>query len=220
VSGRPTEEEQHEYANLLAQVKGRLGAAYFFLSDVGNDQIGGLLGRPYPMECAALQLRKVLELLLLGSLITNRSALSQSEKALSRKKADEASKLVEKLNPAFWPNPVRQAPGRLGASWQLKPVADGFLRREEYGRAFGLVSSWAHARNPLAAPLDPDRGRADLSNLEQKLRRLVNHFTVGLVDRDAMLVCQMSAFPRGVDMVGDGRVQVVLFERMAGMTSF
>jgi len=216
VSGRPTDAEQAAYTEVLQQIKYRMYTADHFLSDAGHNYLSGPDGFPYAAEMAALQLRKVLELVLLGSLITNKSALAQSEKALARKKPDEALKAVEKLNPNFWPHPVLQVPVKAGALYVLENVTDG-LKRDEYGRAFGLVSEWVHARNPLAQPLDPVGGREKLRQLYWKLIPLLNHFVIGLVDRDAMLKCQMAAYPIGAPHTGPGEVEVVLLERAGPM---
>jgi len=214
VSLKPTDADQVAYAKVLEEIKGRVGAAYYFLSDAAEMHFDSILGPKYATECAALQLRKTLELLLLGTLLTNGSALAQSRKVLAKKKPEDARKLVERINPRYWPEPVEQRPGSDGMTYSFIPITADVLKREDYGRAFGLTSTWCHATNPLASPLDPIEGRLRLRELERRTRRLVKNFTVGLVDRDALLVCQMASFPPGIAPIGDGKVQVTRAEKI------
>jgi hypothetical protein len=68
----------------------RMDGAHAYLSpaaDLGDGRIRGA------------QLRKLLELIVMGSLVTNRGAVEQITEALARKGVDDARKLVRKAKP-------------------------------------------------------------------------------------------------------------------------
>ncbi len=58
------------------------------------------------VEYAALQLRKVLELIMMASLVTNRVAIEGISQAFARADADRARKLSRNANPHYWPRAV------------------------------------------------------------------------------------------------------------------
>lgn len=156
----PTREEMDRYRRVLEQVAMRLEAVDRLLSQEGR---GGL-----EAEWAALQLRTVLELIVFGSLITNRDAISQISSVFKIGPA-EARKTMRRANPDYWPTPVDRAVVSDG-SIQGTAVTEGFLTEAEWGAEYGFVSQLLHAQSPYEAPRDAS---GDIEHLRQLARRIL-----------------------------------------------
>lgn len=189
-------DDMQRYAALMTQVKYRTEHALSWLEDPPT----------FPrLEAAAGQIRLMLETVMLGSIITNRSVLDQTTAALARADHERAWRLVKRRNPDYWPEPTRQileGPGR----YRWEPVLEGFLREEDYHRTWGSVSEWLHARNPYAALTDPVAAARDLRSTTYSIVRLLEHHSVHLLDRDYVLNCLMVG--------SDGLVHITAFQRL------
>ena len=84
------------------------------------------------------------KLIVLESLVTNREAVSKVSSVLKIKRVTEAQKIVERVNPGYWPTPMagsRQPDGTLvGEPF----VAAEFLRKADWGREHGFLSELVH----------------------------------------------------------------------------
>ncbi len=151
------------------------------------------------VEYAALQLRKVLELIVMASLVTNRVAVEGISQALARADAPQARKLARKANAYYWPKATEiKNDGSLG------PVPDDHVLSEnEWGRAFGRVSDLLHADNPYARPIDIPTEHAALADIERRLTGLLAQHLMLLVGANHMLMGQIS----------DNEVAVITFRR-------
>jgi hypothetical protein len=191
------------YASLLREIKARMAVAEQLLAATPRSQPN--------CDLIALELRVVLELLVLGSLITNRNELTAVRAALHKTDASAARKLAKRMNPGYWPKPSRQvADGP--KKWKLDPITEGYLTEDEWGPAYGYLSDILHATNPfkqtpyLGRPLEPVYERA--SEIVRRLVVLLDHHTVELVDREYILIAMMQTKETG-------DVAVTLFQRQA-----
>jgi hypothetical protein len=57
-------------------------------------------------EWVAVELRIVLELIIMGSPVTNREAMSKVSSVSRIKGVGQAQKIVEQINPEYWPTPM------------------------------------------------------------------------------------------------------------------
>lgn len=156
-------------------------------------------------EAAALHMRKVLELLVLGSLVTHRVALGEVASAFHTHDAGSARKLVRRANPEYWPVPVKSV-ARADAPDELVTVETGFLREDEWGPAYGHLSELLHARNPFAQPLSVQPQQRRILALAGRVVVLLNHHLVKVANAPVMLSGHMH--------VDNGRIQVVVFRRV------
>ncbi|MCU1467547.1 MAG: hypothetical protein JWM72_3475 [Actinomycetia bacterium] len=196
----PPVEDLQRYANVLREMKGRIDAARGFLQQVCSQYDFALV------DAAAVQLRKVVELVVLASLVTNRMALEGVVKALDTKDAGNARKLAQKANPDYWPVPSVQKQVGPG-NFENEPITEGYLTEEAWGPTYGRLSTLVHATNPYLPPPEPVATARELSAVVGELVTLLNHHTIVLVDKDYILMCLM----QGEDNGGD--VHVSLFER-------
>jgi hypothetical protein len=202
VSPELAAEDRKLYTTVLEEIAGRIEAARQVLLP-SNPSLPNI-------ELAALHLRKVLELILLGSLITNRVEIEAITKALQRKRARQARELVKAANPYYWPKGTTAfGPPRAGAI-KFDP-APGALREDEWDEAYGHLSELLHARNPFKSPIDLATQRGWLGELRNKIMSLLEHHIVTLVDRDYMLICLMKT--------DAGYVEVVMLARDSPTTA-
>jgi hypothetical protein len=173
-------DDQDRYAAILAEIFTRAEGSFGYLK---QDATVGTV------EYVALQLRKMLELIVMGSLVTNRVAIEQVTVALDNKNVDEARKLARNANPSYWPQALH--PPQPGVSLEARPV-EGTLREEAWGRRWGMVSNLLHTRNPYQPLLDAQIAREHLESLLDEIMALLTNHIVRLVDRDFALIGQIS----------------------------
>lgn len=122
------EQDEQLYLGVLQQIYGRVEE---FRAASGSTNLHGI-------EYCALQLRIALELIVMGSLVTNKAQIQTITSALANKKVDQARNFAKRANPDYWPKPTtphRQPNGII----QLRPVK-GALTEGKWGRRYGELS--------------------------------------------------------------------------------
>jgi hypothetical protein len=188
------------YADVLQQIKVRLDEADQLLVTCPTNWSAELV-----LERTALHLRKVIELIVLSTLVTNRAELESVSHKIHKQDADGARKLIRRVNPDYWPEPIRTTLTGPGRNFEILPVTDSHLSEIEWGKAFGWTSNILHARNPLADPFDVHGNRERLEVLTRKVRTLLTEHRVHLVGGDTTVLGKLDR--------GDGVVSTGLFER-------
>ena len=188
------------YADVLQQIKVRLDEADQFLVTCPTDWSAELV-----LERAALHLRKIIELVVLSTLVTNRAELESVSGKLHKQDADGARKLIRRVNPDYWPEPIRTTLKGPGRHFEMLPVTDGYLTEAEWGKAYGWTSNILHARNPLSDSFDGHGSCERLEALARKVRTLLTEHRVHLVGRGTTVLGKLDR--------GDGVVSTGLFER-------
>jgi hypothetical protein len=174
------EQDEQLYLRVLREIYVRVEA---FRAASGSTDLHGI-------EFGALQLRMALELIVMGSLVTNKAQIEAITSALANKKLDQARKLAKRANPDYWPKPTtphRQPNGII----DLRPV-EGALTEGKWERRYGELSELLHARNPYKKPIDIDKARERLHRIADELIALTNHYSVHLADRDGMMIAQIT----------------------------
>jgi hypothetical protein len=172
-------DDQQRYSEVLEEMAVRLRGAREHL---------GCEPSVATVEYAALQLRKVLELILMASLVTNRAAIEEISQALAKADPDRARKLARKANPDYWPKSARVVRDNAFA-----PVPeDQVLAEGEWGRAFGRVSDLLHANNPYAPSIDLVAEHAALVEIECRLTGLLTKHFMVVAGANHMLMGQLS----------------------------
>lgn len=89
---RPTRSDMEKYETVLTEIGERLRL------------VRQLLDQPVAqVEWIAVELRIAFELIVLGSLVTNRNAISKVSSVFKVKDVAEARKLVREVNAGYWP---------------------------------------------------------------------------------------------------------------------
>lgn len=109
-----------------------------------------ILAEPFRSELVALQLRRVLELIAFGSLSVNKANYAAAYPKFEQHwKAVKMLQALEKIHPAFYPQPhllESRGPGR----FHLALPAPGFLTREQFVELYDATSDSLHTTNPFA----------------------------------------------------------------------
>jgi hypothetical protein len=192
----PMEAQSKRYETLLLQVKVR--------HEFANSALAGPTLDWRHVEIAALNLRKVIELVALGGLVSNLAEVRQVSSAFDRQNWNQARKLLRQVNPRFWPVPSRQTPGEGRADFELVDVTEPYLTEEEAGKAFGVTSELLHATNPFRP--EPDIGVAliSLQDISRKVSALLSHHHIFFTDKRFMAIALMN----GSDPVGSIQVSL------------
>jgi hypothetical protein len=188
-------EDRQLYSGVLNEIAARLRMAKELL-EAENASLANI-------ELAALHLRKVVELIVMGSLVTNRTEIEGIAKALRSKKVKEARTLAERANPEYWPKGASGAASEDGTV-KVEPV-EGAMTEDEWDSVYGHLSELLHARNPYKPPIDVERELAWLTVTLNKILKLLEHHIVVLVDREHLMMGRL--------LFDQGQVEVITLVR-------
>ena len=194
----PAKTADESYRELMEQVKKRTDAARFFLR----------MRRMYPQviaESVALQIRNILETVVLGSLVADLPEYER-QKANIRKKQriSVLMRTMESVNQDYYPVPTRQVLDKLGRVVETVPVESGFLTKDQCASLYGKCSQLLHVLGPMS---DSMSFLEEAPKWLDKIITLLNHHQIQLSDPDTQLWTLMHAS-------SDGQVHVYTFERI------
>jgi hypothetical protein len=166
----------------------------------------------YPVtnvEFVYLQLRKILELIALASLVANKAEYAKVHKKFaSHWHAKKILDDIGKVNPLFYPVPTREIiDPTTGKVKETQPLESGFLTKDDFIELYDTSSKVLHAHNPFAPPQDIVALEQHTSGWMEKIVTLLNHHQVQLFDLDMQLWVLM----HGKD---DGKVHGMLFRKV------
>ena len=178
------------YCDLMEEIKRRVQVIEFLF----DPKTGSALYLASTLESIALQLRKVLELVAFGSLLANKDRYSAAYADFaSHWKAKELLRLMEKVNPGFYPKPVIENPGnKPGVKVDLAPVpTDEYLTRDEFVKVYDKCGALLHAENPFGAQRDYDFYAKNLHRWYSKTTKLLDVHTISLYGETGFHLVQM-----------------------------
>ncbi|MXW23773.1 MAG: hypothetical protein F4Z96_03780 [Chloroflexi bacterium] len=176
-----------KYTELMMEVKRRTDVAQLFLREPQR-----ALYKPTAVESACLQIRMILELVALGSLVANKDRWSKSLRALrSAWNAGDILKELGRINPDFYPRPVVEIPGEGIVKSEIKDRAGDFLTEDAFGEVYGRLGGILHASNPLASPVDYDEHMSMAHQWMDQIINLLNSHTVRVLDNPNMFLVHM-----------------------------
>lgn len=125
---------------------------YFLVTGLVNRD-WSIPSRVADVEFTYLQLRKILELIALGSLVVNASLYNKSKRELQKQwNAERIVKILDKINPDFYPVPVRiDDVGSLEGYQKLVVFEGDFLTKNDFIALYNVCASAMHAENPFKA---------------------------------------------------------------------
>lgn len=185
-----TQQDLERYGNLLSEIKARVEHASKILVNVSER---------FDLESAALQLRKTIELIMMAAMAVNRQNASAVSSTLHKKNWNEARKLLEKLNPNFWPEPFEDR-SITKSTRSLVAVTEPYLSKDDAGREWGFLSELLHASNPFGSPSDDHVTVQRLRDIVTRTSRLLGLHTLDLGGREHLILATMSE-PRTGDVV-------------------
>lgn len=141
--------EMVKYCNSLEEIKQRLAAIQKITRN--GITIKNLGREDFDMEFVAIQLRKVLELICLLSLIANKKAYSKAqEKFAEHWNAKLILKDLERVNPNYYPVPLYFAGLNKEGNKHFEKLESGFLSKVDLLFLYNKCSKALHAMNPYS----------------------------------------------------------------------
>ena len=195
-----------KYADCMEEIKRRTEVVDAFLTQKCH-----ALYVQTTVESAALQIRKILELIALASLAANKSEYAKHRKNFHKDwSAKRILDTLEIANPRFYPRPNKQVVDEVtGKVVSIEDLKSGFLSKDNYMTLLNMCDEMLHADNPFSTK----RHAGTIAFMKsvpgwmERIRRLLNHHTIQLIDDDKQLWVLMKA-------KSDGRAHVYEFQRV------
>jgi|ERR1035438_3262207 hypothetical protein len=182
------EADIEKYCDVMEEVKRRTSVIDFFLSGQGN-----AIYVPTTVETCCLQLRKILELIAFASLVANKEAYSSVYADFAKYwNAGQLLKLLAKVNPCFYPQPVIEVPSKqLGIKHELKKREPDYLSEKEFTELYGRCGVIMHAANPYGTHIDYDFYKKTLPVWRSRIINLLNNHEIRLVGNPGLYLIHM-----------------------------
>ena len=192
-----------KYANCMEEIKKRTEVIRAFLNGECN-----ALYKQTTAESICLQVRKILELIALASLVANKDEYAKSRANFAKDwHAKRILNSIEEINPNFYPCPTKQI---LDSSSEkvikVEKIISGFLTRKDFESIYDRCGGLLHAQNPFSQSKNIDSFLKVVPTWMDKILALLNHHHAQLVKEDLQLWVLMQSKT-------DGKVQVSLFQR-------
>ena len=160
-------------------------------------------------ESICLQVRKILELIALSSLVANKDAYAKNRKKFAKDwHAKRILSEIESINPKFYPVPSRQIlDGKSGKVIKTEKINSGYLTRHEFEKIYDKCGGLLHATNPFSQQKDIDEFLQTVPVWMSKVMTLLNHHEIQLTQDDLQFWVVMQANT-------NGNAHVTLFKRM------
>jgi hypothetical protein len=190
------------YCNCIERVRYHVSVADTVLAGKFNT------GHPdLNAELIFLHLRKALEEIAFASLSANREKYSAARSGFATEwNARRMLGFIEKVNPAFYPIPLKEpqevAPGRR----HFDRVEDGYLTKDDFVMLYDGCAKVLHCRNPYA-PGDPTINvHFTVEEWLRRIKLLLGWHFVQLVDTPGLWVIQVpnEGPVRAVTALADG----------------
>ena len=180
------------YCACMNQVKWRLSLIDAVLSS-GLSEI-----EEFNVEVVALQLRKVMELIALSSLVANKSSYLKVYGNIQKQwNARTIVRDIERVNPGFFPRPIRFS--HQDKETNVKHFSDlvsGFLTKEDLVFLYDRCGAVMHAVNPFTSGHIVDIKRP-VKEWVSRIRNLLATHRMSLVNSERMWVVVMDYPPDG-----------------------
>ncbi|QIR76220.1 hypothetical protein FA592_08225 [Sulfurospirillum diekertiae] len=182
------DKEREKYASVMNEIKRRTNVVYAFLNGERN-----AMYQAVNIELMCLQIRKILELIALSSLVANQKIFLRQVQNLKKMwNAKLILKDIERLNPDFYPNPIYEKPSDLeGVENDLINIKEGYLNKEDFIKAYDACGKILHAENPLGHKIDYKYYETNILIWMGKIKLLLNCHTIKLLNDNNLYVVHM-----------------------------
>lgn len=182
------DKEREKYANVMNEIKRRTKVVHSFMAGERNAMYSAV-----NIELICLQIRKILELVALGSLVANQRIFLKKVNNLQKMwNAKYILSDIEKINPDFYPKPIDEQPSKLdGVKNDLINVEEGYLTKDDFIFVYDKCGKILHAENPLGNGTDYKYYEKHVPIWMQKIKRLLNTHKVTLLNDKNMYLVHM-----------------------------
>lgn len=187
LAGRPSRESDIDiYCECIARVRHHISIA--------DTVIAGLIDtghRELNEELIFLHLRKALEELAFASLSANREKYSAARAGFATEwNARRMLGFIEKVNPNFYPIPLKEPREIALGKKHFDRVEQGFLTKEQFVQLYDDSAELIHCRNPYA-PTDASAVTPGPDEWSRRFKALLSWHLVQLVDVAGIWVVQV-----------------------------
>lgn len=197
-----SEPDIQKYADLMDEIKRRTSVIDYFATGAGH-----ALYEPTTIESICLQLRKILELIAMGSLVANKKAYSKAHSDFAKHwNAKYLMRDVELINSDFYPKPIIENPSQqenVVSEWQDRP--NDYLTKKNFIKVYNKCGAIMHAGNPYGSQIDYSWYEQRISTWREQVINLLNCHTIRLVDNPNIYLVHMKE-------EGDEKVHYYTFE--------
>lgn len=159
------------------------------------------------VETVCLQFRKILEKIVLMSLVANKELYAeQNGKFAKHYHAERIMNDLERINPDFYPVPTKRISHKDREDEWIE-IESGYLTKEELVKIYEKCGGMMHAQNPFASEKPLEEIQKCFPEWLTKICILLNHHHIKLVGGETMLVAL-------IERKDNGLPQAVLFERV------
>jgi hypothetical protein len=159
------------YCALMTEIKKRTHAITHMLKGLSTTSY-----KATNIEFMCLQIRKMLELISMGSLVLNKEEFEAiGQKYAQYWNARLILQDIERLNPDFYPIPILEVPSkRPGVQNDLLDKTTGFLTRDDFVKVYEKCGKMMHANNPFGSQADLDYYSSKIPEWEDLIIGLLN----------------------------------------------
>jgi len=160
----------------------------------------------YDYEIVCLHLRKILELIVFSTLAANKEEYSRIHKDFAQKwNAKRLLSSIGKINPDFYPKPVKFGGIDARGVKHLEDIKSGFLQRDEWGKLYNLCSKVLHVWNPYVETKRHLNFEKSIIEWVERIQKLLDmHYVQLLQDRKVWVITMLHP--------EDGKVHAFLSE--------
>jgi len=182
------DKEREKYSNVMNEIKRRTNVIHSFLNGERNAMYNAV-----NVELICLQIRKILELIALGSLVANQKIFLKKVHNLQKMwNAKLIIKDIERINPDFYPKPIFEKPSNLeGVVNELIDIKEGYLSKEDFIKVYDNCGKILHAENPLGNGIDYKYYEQHIPIWMEKIKVLLNSHTIKLLNDKNMYLVHM-----------------------------
>lgn len=178
-----------KYCNLMEEIKRRTAVIDIFLSGSTH-----ALYKATTIESICLQLRKILELIAMGSLVANKKAFSKAYKNFSKLwNAEYILKDVERINPEYYPKPIVEVPSSkpgLKMDWKDKEQSE-YLTKKEFIKLYKRCGAIMHSGNPYGSQVNYAFYEKEIPTWRLKIMNLLNTHQIRLFKDENIYLIHM-----------------------------
>jgi len=145
-------------------------------------------------ETMCLQIRKILELIALGSLVANKNEFTKfNDKFEKLWNAREILRDIKKVNPDFYPKPVNETKSedpQIG--FHLDKVISGYLTEKKFLKIYEKCGGIMHAANPFKNKFDYNYYKINIPFWVTEITTLLNIHLITLVNSREIYIVKMN----------------------------
>ncbi|MCD8179360.1 MAG: hypothetical protein LUE98_18955 [Tannerellaceae bacterium] len=180
-----------KYVNFMQEIRVRTDV----IKSIKDKNISTGINR-IDIEVIYFQMRKILELIALGSLVLNADKFEKGAEKFSKwYHAERILRSIKELNPQYYPQPIEEIwveyEGQRVRKAQM--IEEGYLTEKDFIKCYDKCNKIVHAENPFGSKIDLIYYEKNISVWLSKIIRLLNRHIIKLLDDDNLYLIHMNS---------------------------